>query len=223
MPGWYFRLHYFVLVLPAFAILAGMGVSFLQWNASRVAVIVPVLIFAGVAGWNIYIQRAIFFQASTLELSGYVYAGSPFIESIPVAQYIREHSAADARVAVVGSEPQIYFYANRKSATGYIYTYAMMERQPYAISMQEQMTNEIENVKPEYIVMVRYKLSWLKHASSDQTIWNWVEKYTQGFYAPVAITGRRPSGEVFWQTEDLPSTNPPDECLIVYRRKAAAN
>ena len=39
-------------------------------------------------------------------------------------QYIRNHSGPDALVAVLGSEPEIYFLAHRHSATGYIYTYA---------------------------------------------------------------------------------------------------
>ena len=78
---------------------------------------------------------------------------NPFEESIAVAQYIRDHSAPDARIAVIGSEPEIYFYAHRHSATGYIYTYALMEPQPNARKMQRDMMREIETNQPEYLVL----------------------------------------------------------------------
>ena len=46
-------------------------------------------------------------------------------------------------MAVLGSEPEIYFLARRHSATGYIYTYGLMEAQPFARRMQDEMIREI--------------------------------------------------------------------------------
>jgi hypothetical protein len=40
-----------------------------------------------------------------------------------VASYLKEHTEPEDHLAILGSEPQIYFYSGRKSATGYIYTY----------------------------------------------------------------------------------------------------
>jgi len=57
------------------------------------------------------------------------------IEAIAVAKLLRENSADTARVAVMGSEPEIYFLSRRHSATGYIYTYGLMEPQPFARRM----------------------------------------------------------------------------------------
>jgi len=55
-------------------------------------------------------------------------------------------------VAVIGSEPEIYFYAQRHSATGFIYTYSLMEEQRFALAMQKQMIREIEEAKPFRVV-----------------------------------------------------------------------
>ena len=134
-PGLYFRPHYFVLLLPAVAILVGMTVTFLQSGVSQKKKIIPLLIFAAVFCWNSYLQGSMFFRLTPLQLCQVIYKGNPFIESLPVARYIREHSKPDARIAVIGSEPQIYFYSGRHSATGYIYTYPLMESQPYATAM----------------------------------------------------------------------------------------
>jgi hypothetical protein len=43
-----------------------------------------------------------------------------------------------ARIADLGSEPEIYFYAHLHSATGYIYTYGLMDEQKYAWTMQRE-------------------------------------------------------------------------------------
>ena len=74
----------------------------------------------------------------------YMYFPNPFPESIAIAEYIRNHSAPDSTIAVLGSEPQIYFYAHRRSATSYLYTYSLMENHKYALTMQQEMIQEIE-------------------------------------------------------------------------------
>jgi len=78
---------------------------------------------------------------------------------------------------VVGSEPQIYFYARRRAATGYVYTYALMEPQPYAASMQHHMIQEIEAHNPRFVVFVRVPPSWLMTPNSDETIFQWFDEY----------------------------------------------
>ena len=67
----------------------------------------------------------------------------------------------DETIAVLGSEPEVFFDAQRRSATGYIYTYGLMEAQPLAESMQEEMINEVERSKPRFIVVVDVRFSWL--------------------------------------------------------------
>jgi hypothetical protein len=78
---------------------------------------------------------------------------------------------------VIGSEPEIYFYSHRRSATGYIYTYPLMERQSLAAKMQKEMTAEIEKADPEYVVWVNHTLSWAANADSDKGIFDWWQGY----------------------------------------------
>jgi hypothetical protein len=56
---------------------------------------------------------------------------------------------------VIGSEPEIYFYAYRRSASGYIYMYYLTEPQRFATQMLDEMIREIEQAKPEYILIYR--------------------------------------------------------------------
>src|SRR5207244_12575676 len=95
---------------------------------------------------------------------------SPFPESIKIAEYVRDHTSLDDTIAVLGSEPEIYFYAHRHSATGYIYTYGLMEPQKYARQMQEEMIHEIERARPKYLVSVVMFYSWLWLHGSERLL-----------------------------------------------------
>ena len=68
---------------------------------------------------------------------------------------------------MAGSEPQIYFYSHRHSATGYIYTYPLMEPQKYARQMQSEMIHEIESAQPKYLISITMSLSWLRLPQSE--------------------------------------------------------
>jgi hypothetical protein len=224
-PGFYFREHYFVLLLPALALIVGMAVASLQSMSSRWVKAVPVILLAGVLAWDVWLQRLVFFQLPAQTLNQMLYRFNPFIESTIAAKYIRDHSSKDDRVAVVGSEPEIYFYADRRSATGYIYTYPLMEDQPYAVTMQHRMISEIEAAKPQFLVIVVNRYSWLVNASSDLEVLKWAGKYAATNYDCVGIVDCRPGKPEIelWGDAAKNYSGKPEQCLEIYRRKPDAN
>jgi hypothetical protein len=78
---------------------------------------------------------------------------------------------------VLGSEPEIYFYAHRRAATGHIYTYPLMEEHPFALKMQEDMIAQIERAHPAYVVYVDDPFSWLVRPNSPQRLFDWWKGY----------------------------------------------
>ena len=110
-----------------------------------------------------------------------IYDGSPFPEAIRIAEYLREHTNADDKIAVLGSEPEIYFYSHRHSATGYIYMYGLMELHQYALQMQREMIQEIETAHPKYLVFVKDSTSWLQRENSERLVFEWFSKYREDF------------------------------------------
>jgi len=181
-PGFIFREHYFVLALPIVSILAGVCVNsatgFLGQRSPRgVLRFAPVVIFAALLLSYIYQQKHYFFKAAPLEVSRESYGVNPFVESVKIGDYLKANSSVDDTIAVLGSEPQVYFYANRHSATGYIYAYPLMENQPYALNMQQEMIKEIESQNPRYLVFVNVATSWLRRADSQDFIFKWLQKY----------------------------------------------
>ncbi len=191
-PGLYFRKHYFVLLLPAVAMLVGVGADsvrnfFARDKSPLVAKAIPLLLALLVLFHTIYQQRDFFLYMSPTMASRTTYLANPFPESLEIARFIKERSSKDDRIAVLGSEPQIYFYSNRRSATGYIYTYALMEPYPYALRMQQEMIQEIEAARPQFLVFVKVAASWRDRSGSERMIFEWFEQYKQKYYRQVGV------------------------------------
>jgi len=191
-PGWYFRLHYFVLLLPAVSLLAGLAILaavrwLYAWKQSNALAALPLLLFAAAFAWSIFYQREVFFRMSPVEFSQVHYYQSAFSEAQDVAAYIREHTNEDARIAVLGSEPEIYFYSHRHSATGYIYMYPLIETHKYAGQMQADMIREIETSRPEIVVFVDTADSWIGFPGHPHLIDDWIPGYLSSNYARVTI------------------------------------
>ncbi len=188
-PGFFFRSHYFIVVLPAISVLVGMIVTcatekLLAWRGSLALGAVPVLLFLLAFAGTIFQQREFLFQMDPLEACYDLYGHNPFPEALEIANYIKSHTPEDATVAVVGSEPEIYFYSHRHSATGYIYVYPLLEPQKYALDMQKEMMAEIESARPEVLVFVNVSASWVASLSpsSSKDILSWMQQYVQDHY-----------------------------------------
>jgi hypothetical protein len=222
-PGFFFREHYFIVLLPPVAILSGVGCARLlsyaagwrmgtrgvegsrQWplpkprRDRRNAVSTSQAAAPGVLLWPaimlllaavtfiVWQQREFFFVWTPTQACQEVYEGDPFWESPVIADYLSRHSTPDQRIAVLGSEPQLYFYARRISATRHIYAYPLVERQPLALAMQEEMCQEIEAAKPVFLVVVQTDTSWVPDPGYSHFIFEWAGSYLQDHYRPVGL------------------------------------
>src|SRR5256885_10570896 len=135
--------------------------------------LIPFLLFCAALSQPMLAARKFYFEVSPVEASRLCYGPNPFPESVRVAEYLRDHTDVGDTIAVLGSEPQIYFYSKRHSATGYIYTYGLMEPQSYARQIQQEMIREIESARPKFLILVVINKSWLAGPDSDQTILRW--------------------------------------------------
>ena len=207
-PGYYFRPHYFILMLPASALLAGVGTSALRnaipsFRPRMLKYGLPVLLVVASLSVALYQQRQFLFKMTPVHACRETYPLRPFPESIEIARYIRAHTGQDDRIAVIGSEPQIYFYSDRRSASGYIYMYPLMEGQAYALEMQKRMIREIESVRPKFIIFVRIHTSWLMQAHSHRLLFAWFNDYRDRYYTLVGLIELFDDNSSYYLAPDL--------------------
>ena len=179
VPGGNFRLHYFILILPVCSALSGFGFQVIQTTIRGRAgwKYLPAVILMVIVVQNIYANRIYYFTETPRDIVERCYRENHFAESIPIANFLAAHTTPDDRIAILGSEPQIYFYAKRRSASSHIYMYGMMEEQPYARRMQEEFIADVEHTHPKYIIYYRVYYSWLPQKNSDLHLLQWRKGY----------------------------------------------
>jgi len=220
-PGFYFRTHYFILILPAVSLLAGAAISKLtEILEGRIILIrfVPLFVFAVALSVPILLDKKIFFEVSPNQACGLIYPDNPFLESVRIGTYVREHTEPGDTIAVVGSEPEIYFYSHRHSATGYIYTYGLMEPQKYAQQMQQEMIREIEAVRPKYLISVAMNYSWLRRPDSAEAIFNWANEYMAQNYTATGFVNITTTKTDYFFGDVPQSVETLKNYILIYRR-----
>ena len=233
-PGFFFRNHYFIIFLPAVAIFGGIAGSWLidstgSWVESRGtssgrerSFPWPAIVILVATGGFVVGQQWEFFLLWTPEQACWdLYDVNPCEESLVIGDYLRRHSTPEQRVAVLGSEPQVYFYAKRLSATGFIYTYELMEPTPFARRLQEEMCREIEATKPEFLVVVNIWLSWARRLNSDTFMFDRTDRYVKSFYRPVGLVDRisPKRTDYLWDDQAMEAHPRSSNFVWVFRRK----
>jgi hypothetical protein len=217
VPGLYFRHHYFIQMLPAISLLAGVAVTTAARRAGRLA---AVAVLAIPVAWLVGIEHTYEFRMTPLEFCRTVYASNPFPEAVDVAAYVRANTLPSDRVAVLGSEPEIYFYSGRRAATGHIYMYGLMEEQPHALAMQKEMAAEIEAARPKFVVMVAVAYSWMRRSGSEAWLFPWIDSFLAAGYERVGLVEEIPGrpSKAYWGAAAMRKPQS-DSHILVYRRK----
>jgi hypothetical protein len=225
-PGFYFREHYFILLLPVLALLIGVAAvsldrilsGFFGALTARITVLVA---FATLAGLYVRGESAYLFRMSNAELVRTQYGTNPFLESPEIGRYLNAHTTPADRIVVLGSEPQILFYAHRRSATGYVYMYGLMEAQPYDARMQDEMIREVEAARPAYLVFVGTATSWMAGPHSDPRVLTWANAYTARCYDRVGIADIFPDlvPTIRWDAESTTYQQRSSSAVFTFRRR----
>jgi 4-amino-4-deoxy-L-arabinose transferase-like glycosyltransferase len=208
--GGYFRDHYFFQVIPAVSVLAGRGVALLAgrlvpdrparlaWTAAGVAVA------AGIAWMPWYFR-----PGDPIEKVTSIYGGCPFGESLAVADYIAAHTKPDDTIFVYGSEPQIPYYANRKSASRYIFVYPLMTPFPDTPARQAGVLDELKRNRPRMIVVAKQESSFFRDEETPKLLTRMLgELLTDSYhligYVDAADTAVQESSEPIVWVNQLP-------------------
>jgi hypothetical protein len=222
--GLLFRKHYFIVVLPAICLLVGVSTASASNFCSRLVrplSFLPLVIFVVCSRVALSGQLPLLSQPPS-DVVRLIYGPNPFSEAVTVAEYLQTHTNPTDTIAVLGSEPEIYFYAHRHSATGYIYTYGLMEPQRYAVQMQREMMREIEAAQPKYLVFIAVTTSWLKHSNSKTEIFDWFGRYSAADFqldGLVNIVSEDQTDYYLPLFVDPRSLRPSEYYLLIYKRK----
>jgi 4-amino-4-deoxy-L-arabinose transferase-like glycosyltransferase len=224
--GWYFREHYFLLLLPVICLLIGdvitrLGDALAQSRAHCLRALPIALVLAGCL-WQVWYHRAIWFELPPDRAIKNIYLAEAFVECREIGNYIRAHSSPEDRVEVIGSEPEIYFDARRRSVSGYIYVYDLVRNQPHAAEMRREFMDDTEKAKPRFIVLVNVGSSWMswKKTSQVQTFIDWTTQYPAKFYELIGLAAvYQTNSAYFWDPDGIAKNINAASSVLLFRRK----
>ncbi len=167
-------------------------------------------------------ESAYLFRLQPKEVSRAYYGTNPFPESLEIARYLSDHTAPSDRVGILGSEPQIYFYAQRKSATPHILMYPLAGGDETSRRMQDELMRSVEEQKPRFLVYVNLDASWLDTSTlSDprSRIDPWFADYVRKHYVRVGLIDVfASSSDYYWDGEARSRRPNSSQWISVYRR-----
>jgi hypothetical protein len=223
VPGFFFTNHYYVTVLAAIALFVGaLGGGVLRGGqvsgrfaqAMGVWTFIGIGLVVGIGRYGAYYSG----QASDASVSRLVYSGNPFPESVAIGEYLKDHTTPRDMIAMLGSETQILFYAQRRSASRFVNAYFLTANHPRNREMQREMIRDIERERPKYIVFARFPMSWSLLKNSPQDILDWFEKFGHEHYELEGLLVMDKGGSVMKWGADARSQPIPPTCVEILRR-----
>ena len=158
-----FYQHYFVWWLLPLAALAGIGASRLIRLSARLGAVGwwsgCALAIAAIGAPTVVGNRSVWFADTTARMAAHMYGENVFAESPVIGEYIRTHSDRDDTVYILGSEAQILYHAQRRSATRYIIMYPLFGPYRDAARQQREVLEEVTRNRPKWILDVRLENS----------------------------------------------------------------
>jgi len=189
--GFHFYAHYFVVLIPALALLNGLfvrNIGLLINNLLKVkwGIVVPLLFF--VFAWTqiIRVDSAYFFQPDEDKILRNIYGTNPFPESKVIGDYLERISNPADKVVIACSEPQIGFYAKRQSVSGQAFCYPLVDNGAYMTKLQDEFIQNIETQKPRFSVYTWMGTSWLNRDPSNR-IFKFIEENHQKYYNLIGV------------------------------------
>ena len=214
--GWYFRPHYWQLMFPAVALMVSYTLSKESWQIFNYALTknrVLSLIFISA----LLTQPCYFFFYSLEHTARKMYFFDYLTDVRRFSEFLQQHIGQNECLAQFSCEPQVWFYANREGASGYIYNYPLIENQPYADTMTNSYIRETEKANPKWFLYSKFsKLE--ENKKTIKQIDDWFENYTKN-YEIKSVLYSTGNGHAEWKWNTSAIDTLKETLMIVYKRK----
>ena len=187
----YFFPHYFQQLLPALALAALLGgerISQLPWlgwaplalrrSAFALILVIPF-------GTVFY---PFLFKYTPAEAVQKIYPGNYFELMPELGARLAQATRPEDKVFIFGTEPELLFYAQRVSATRYIFLFPLYGPYPDALAKQRGTVEEISRTRPAAIFYSPNVL--FRSPNSELYLTRWTQDYIRQNYAPDAYITR---------------------------------
>lgn len=217
-PGLRFYAHYWIHFMPGIAVGSAALFAAAKFSPNRMFGTAAIGLFLLLFIVSLNQRNEYYFNPNYTRVLHATYGDNPFPEMDAIAKYLKKKMAPTDEVGVLGSEPQLFMYLEKKSPTRHVFPGFFMSDALRGPGFQQEMIRDFTKSKPKYIVFVNHPYSWLVK-DARQPIFDWYGDYVMKNYHPtgfadiksnaptnyvwdVAATTYKPTGEkniVIWE------------------------
>jgi hypothetical protein len=163
--GMHFYPHYFIFILPTFAIIIGIAIAEfsgtrMESRAYTIAILLLCFSCFSFAGQRLLPEK---------ELLVNLYSDNTMAQARTVGDYLRANAPPSSTVFIIGSEPEILFYANLQAASRICYFYPLVVETIHREEMRKELLADLDSRPPDYVVVVnRIHSLMLKSVLNDK-------------------------------------------------------
>jgi hypothetical protein len=159
--------HYYFLIIPTWALICtrttGLLAEATRKYIPKVSLGRLAALFTAVLVMFLLLPSIWIIDMSPTEYNEVVHGNdNPFNESLEVAKHVSKLTGHDDYVYVAGSEPQVLYYSDRKSASRFITTYPLLVPSPWREDYQKEVLNDLTTKRPKVIVYSMIQSSWAR-------------------------------------------------------------
>lgn len=221
IPGLGYR-HYLAQLAPAAALAGGYAIFTLLANLVSLNQRLAATVAAGllIAVVPIGMNGQYFLEPDPNKISRHYFGHNPFPESKPLAAFVAAESSRADPVFIIGSEPEILFYSQRRSPSSFLMMYPLTAEYPRYREFQQTVWREIQASPPKFILKVDNlpsSILWDKIADLD--ILRRLDTLLKESYSldrVMVVTGSQ--GE--WVSTGDPRLQQGAPCIYVFRRSS---
>lgn len=227
MPGFYFRPHYFVFLLPAVALWVGVMVVWLSSVFEKMRIPAAAYVGSFVVSGSLLISLLLSFTrlltTTPDQLNRQVYGTGLFSIIQTIAYYCEQRTQPNDRIGMFANEPELYFYAQRRGATGFLYTYPLFENHRYQPVMLKKLADEMTQQRPILLVDIDEHAADVFSPTRVYAVSAWTRPFIQKNYVRLTRVQLIEGGQIpLWN----PSTTNPhakdaltrDLTIDIYKR-----
>ena len=209
--------HYALQLLPSAAILVGVSFELVRrLLAVRLrfgpgyAALGATAYFALAVSITVVKERDYYFRPDFEEIIHGVYGNNPFVEAKVFGEFIRANTEPGDEVAVIGSEPEIYFYSGRRCPSRHAYFDYIVAESPRQADWQREFIRDVEAARPKYLVYFHNSFSLGPHVEEVGAVFDWFVGFSKRHYRVVARADYEGAGhriQYLWGPEAGMRTN----------------
>lgn len=183
-PGYRFYGQYWLPIFPALTLLAMITLHNISitWNKlSALIVIIPLLTLV-----DFSINKEYYLASNKHAEILSLYKGNPFDAIKKLSEYGNKIMKPSEKFMMLGSEPQAYLYAEKDPDTKHIFMGMMSRETEKQIPFTNEVLNDIEKIKPDYILYNLFAYSWMLKNDESSSLYSKSFKLVDNLYTPIA-------------------------------------